>query len=72
MTLDASMWTGAVGELSSCVINTIPLDHNIRNTFRTNLPIDFLSFFCFMYLYIYMFIFLMYCNLHAVLIQHIY
>ena len=28
--------------------------YNIRNTFGTNLPVDFLSFlFCFMYLYIY-------------------
>ena len=27
MTLDASMWNGAVGELSSCVINKMPLDH---------------------------------------------
>ena len=56
ITLDASMWNGAVGELSSYVINNIPLDHvlyNIQNTFGTNLPIDFLSLFfvCFMYLY---------------------
>ena len=27
MTLDAAMWNGAGGELSSCVINNIPLDH---------------------------------------------
>ena len=27
MTLDAAKWNGAVGELSSCVINNIPLDH---------------------------------------------
>ena len=27
MTLDAAMWNGAVGELSPCVINNIPLDH---------------------------------------------
>ena len=27
MTLDADEWNGAGGELSSCVINNIPLDH---------------------------------------------
>ena len=27
MTLDAAKWNCAGGELSSCVINTIPLDH---------------------------------------------
>ena len=27
MTVDAAMWNGSVGELSSCVINNIPLDH---------------------------------------------
>ena len=27
MTLDAAKWNGAGGELSSCVINNIPLDH---------------------------------------------
>ena len=27
MTLDAAKWNCAGGELSSCIINTIPLDH---------------------------------------------
>ena len=27
MTSDAAKWNGAGGELSSCVINNIPLDH---------------------------------------------
>ena len=27
MTLDAAKWNGAGGELSSCVINNIPLEH---------------------------------------------
>ena len=27
MTLDAAKWNGTGGELSSCVINNIPLDH---------------------------------------------
>ena len=44
-TLDALMWNGAVGELSSCVINHNLMYYNIRNTFGTNLPIDFLSLF---------------------------
>ena len=44
MTLDAAKWNGTGGELSSCVINT-----SIRSCviiFGTNLPVDFLSFFC--------------------------
>ena len=83
MTLEAAKWNCAGGELSSCVMNNIPLHyyHNIRNTFGTNLPVDFLSF-CFVlctsriiltyiyiyisiYIYIYMFKFLMYCDLNA-------
>ena len=57
MTLDAEKWNGAGGELSSCgtelvvnshhVLETIfywNMNHNIRNTFGTNLPVDFLSF----------------------------
>ena len=27
MTVDASMWNSSVGEVSSCVINNVPLDH---------------------------------------------
>ena len=40
MTVDAAIWNGAVGGLSSCVINNIPLImyYNIQNTFVTNLP----------------------------------
>ena len=47
MALDATMWNGTVGELSSCVINNIHciMYYNIRNTFGTNLAVDFLYFF---------------------------
>ena len=66
MTSDAAMWNGAVGELSPCVINNIHwiMYYNIRNTFGTNLPVDFLDVLLF-YVLIYMFMFLMYCDFHA-------
>ena len=51
------MWNAAVGELSSCVMNNIPwfMYYNIRNTFGTNLPVDFSSFFV-LYTYIYVYV----------------
>ena len=46
MTLDAVKWNGTGSELSSCVIKLhYIMYYNIRNTFGTNLPVDFLSFF---------------------------
>ena len=62
ITLDAAKWNCDGAELSS----SIPLFYwtvyyNIRNTFETNLPVDFYPF----VLCTYMFMFLMYCDLHA-------
>ena len=37
MTLDTIMWNGSVDELSSCVINNIPVDHVIFVTFLEQL-----------------------------------
>ena len=56
MTLDADKWNCAGGDLSSCVTNIILLDHIIRNTFGTNLPVDRLSILglC-TYIYVYIF-----------------
>ena len=66
MTLKAS---GSVDELSSRVINNIPLDNEIFGTFfGTNLPVEFLSF-------IFLFYVLMYCGCTIgciIFIQHIY
>ena len=58
MTLYAAKWNCAGGELSSCVLNNMPLDHvvyhHMRNTFGTNLPVDFLSFLVLCtYIYVY-------------------
>ena len=54
MTLDAAKWNGAGGELSSCVINNIPLDHVfIFGTLLEQIyQLNFYPFY-FMYLYIY-------------------
>ena len=69
ITLDAAKWNCDGAELSSCVITLFYwiMYYNIRNTFETNLTVDFYPFFGFMYLYIYIYIFmfLMYCDLHA-------
>ena len=52
-TLDAAKWNGAGDELSSCVINNIPLDHVIFGTlFGTNLPVDLYPFVLCLYIYI--------------------
>ena len=65
ITLDAAKWNCDGAELSSCVITLFYwiMYHNIRNTFETNLPVDFYPFV--LCTYIYMFMFLMYCDLHA-------
>ena len=62
ITLDAARWNCAGGELSSCVVHTIPLDHVLYYLEQ----IDQLTFNPFLfYVLIYMFMFLMYCDLHA-------
>ena len=65
ITLDAAKWNCDGAELSSCVITLFYwiMYYNIRNTFGTNLPVDFYPFV--LCTYIYMFMFLMYCDLHA-------
>ena len=66
ITLDAAKWNCDGAELSSCVITRFYwiMYYNIRNTFRTNLSVDFLSFLVLCTLY-YMCMFLIYCELHA-------
>ena len=65
ITLDAAKWNCDGAELSSCVITLFYwiMYYNIRNTFGTNLPVDFYPFV--LCTYIYMFMFHMYCDLHA-------
>ena len=71
--LDAAKWNCDGAELSSCVITLFYwiMYYNIRNTFGTNLPVDFYPFvlctyiYIYIYIYIYMFMLLMYCDLHA-------
>ena len=69
ITLDAAKWNCDGAELSSCVITLFfwIMYYNIRNTFGTNLPVDFYPFVLCTYIYIdkYMFMFLMYYDLHA-------
>ena len=59
ITLDAAKWNYNGAELSSCVITLFYwiMYYNMRNTFGTNLPVDFNPF-CFMYLYIYIYIYI--------------
>ena len=67
MTLDASKWNGAGGELSSCVINNIPLDHvsEYSEYFLEQIyQLTYYPFLVYVLIYI-MFMFLMYCDLHA-------
>ena len=58
ITLDAAKWNCDGSELSSCVITLFYwiMYYIIRNTFGTNLPVDFFILFGFMYLYIYAFV----------------
>ena len=46
ITLDAAKWNCDDAELSSCVITLFYwiMYYNIRNTFGTNLPVDFYPF----------------------------
>ena len=46
ITLDAAKWNSDGAELSSCVITLFYwiMYYNIRNTFGTNLPVDFYPF----------------------------
>ena len=62
ITLDASKWNCDGAELSTCVITLFYwiMYYNIRNTFETNLPVDFYPFVLCTYIYMFM-----YCDLHA-------
>ena len=64
ITLDAAKWNCDGAELSSCVITLFYwiMYYNIRNTFGTNLPVDFYPRILCTYIYVYVF---MYCDLHA-------
>ena len=54
-TLDAAKWNCDDAELSSCVITLFYwiMYYNIRNTFGTNLPVDFYPFVVCTYIYVY-------------------
>ena len=70
ITLDAAKWNCDGAELSSCVITLFYLImyYNIRNTFGTNLPVDFNPFVLCTYIYVYVCIVIcMHC-----FIQHVY
>ena len=62
ITLDAAKWNCDGAELSSCVINTIPLDHVL---YYSEQIYEFTFNPFLFYVLIYMFMFLMYCDLHA-------
>ena len=51
MTLDASMWNGSDGEVSSCVINNVPLVHVLQHFWNKFTRLLFILS-CFMYLFI--------------------
>ena len=55
ITLDAAKWNCDGAELSSCVISLFYwiMYYNIRNTFGTNLPVDFYPFVLGTYIYVY-------------------
>ena len=55
ITLDAAKWMCDGAELSSCVITLFYLImyYNIRNTFGTNLPVDFYPFVLCTYIHVY-------------------
>ena len=55
ITLDAAKWNCEGAELSSCVITLFYwiMYYNIRNTFETNLPVDFYPFVLCTYIYVY-------------------
>ena len=55
ITLDAAKWNCDGAELSSCVITLFYwiMYYNIRNTFGTNLPVDFYPFVLGTYIYVY-------------------
>ena len=55
ITLDAAKWNCDGAELSSCVITLFYwiMYYNIRNTFRTNLPVDVYPFVLCTYIYVY-------------------
>ena len=55
ITLDAAKWYCDGAELSSCVITLFYwiMYYNIRNTFGTNLTVDFYPFDLFTYIYAY-------------------
>ena len=58
ITLDAAKWNCDGAELSSCVITLFYwiMYYNIRNTFGTNLPVDFYPFVLCTYIYIYIYV----------------
>ena len=55
ITLDSAKWNCDGAELSSCVITLFYriMYYNIRNTFGTNLPVDFYPFVLCTYIYVY-------------------
>ena len=55
ITLDAAKWNCDGTELPSCVITLFYwiMYYNIRNTFGTNLPVDFYPFVLCTYIYVY-------------------
>ena len=61
------MWNGSVGEVPSCVINKVPLDHVFKYSehFKKKLPADFL-YFCVLCTYIYIYI----CYLCIMICMH--
>ena len=70
--LDADKWNCDGAELSSCVITLFYwiMYYNIRNTFGTNLPVDFYPIVLCAHIYVYVFLCIVIC-MHS-FIQHVY